>query len=98
MPQHKVSIWNMYLVSTTLDVIKDDDDRGNNKNDSLVCDFDVMMQKKKDENRVLHNKRKKAKDIDMINDNDDAIAKVSKYVCNKLITSVQLWNFFDGGP
>ena len=66
-----------YLVSTTLDVIKDDDDRVNNKNDSLVCDFDVMMQKKKDENRVLHNKRKKAKDIDMINDNDDAIAKVS---------------------
>ena len=65
-----------YLVSTTLDVIKDDDDRVNNKNDSLVCDFDVMMQKKKDENRVLHNKRKKAKDIDMINDNDDAIAKV----------------------
>ena len=66
-----------YLLSITLNVIKDDDDRGNNKNDSLVCDFDVMMQKKKDENRVLHNKRKKAKDIDMINDNDDAIAKVS---------------------
>ena len=60
-----------------MNAIKDDDDRGNNKNDSLVCDFDVMMQKKKEENRILHNKRKKAKDIDMINDNDDAIAKVS---------------------
>ena len=42
----------------------------------MVCDFDIMMQKKKEENRALQNKRRKAKDIDMINDNDDAIAKV----------------------
>merc|ERR1712066_989048 len=42
-----------------------------------MYDFDIMMQKKKEENRKLHNKRRKAsKDIEMINDNDDAIAKL----------------------
>ena len=41
-----------------------------------MLDFDIMMQKKREENRKLHNKRRKTKDIDMINDNDDAIAKL----------------------
>ena len=41
-----------------------------------MLDFDIMMQQKKEENRKLHNKRRKTKDIDMINDNDDAIAKL----------------------
>ena len=41
-----------------------------------MLDFDLMMQKKREENRKLHNKRRKTKDIDMINDNDDAIAKL----------------------
>ena len=45
-------------------------------NEPLMLDFDIMMQKKKEENRKLHNKRRKTKDIDMINDNDDAIAKL----------------------
>ena len=45
--------------------------------DALMCDFDIMMQRKKEENRGLHNKRRRGpKDIEMINDNDDAIAKL----------------------
>jgi hypothetical protein len=42
-----------------------------------MLDFDVMMQKRRAENRKLHNKRRNGtKDIEMINDNDDAIAKL----------------------
>lgn len=37
-----------------------------------VSDFDMMMEMKKEEKR----KRRKRKDIDLINDNDDAIAKM----------------------
>ena len=58
------------------DIVKDEDTNNDDHGGSLVCDFDIMMQKKKEENRSLHNKRRKNKDIDMINDNDDAIAKV----------------------
>ena len=36
------------------------------------CDFDMMLEKKKAENR----RRRRKKDIDLINDNDDAIAKM----------------------
>ena len=40
-----------------------------------MYDFDIMMQRTKEERRILHNKRRKgSKDIEMINDNDDAIA------------------------
>ena len=40
-------------------------------------DFDLMMQRTKEENRKLHNKRRRGtKDIEMINDNDDAIARL----------------------
>ena len=46
------------------------------QNEPFMLDFDIMMQQKKEENRKLHNKRRKTKDIDMINDNDDAIAKL----------------------
>lgn len=38
-------------------------------------DFDIMLQRKKDENRRSR-KRKKIGDIDVINDNDDAMAKL----------------------
>ena len=42
-----------------------------------MYDFDIMMQRTKDENRRLHNKRRCGrKDIEMINDNDDAIARL----------------------
>lgn len=37
-----------------------------------MSDFDLMMQKKKDEG----SKRRKRKDIDIINDNDDIIAQL----------------------
>ncbi len=37
----------------------------------FVCDFDLMMEQKKSERR-----RRRKKDIDLINDNDDAIAKM----------------------
>ena len=66
------------------DVRRDDDkdDRMNQGND-----FDLMMQQKKDENRrhrlqklkgylVKLNYFRRKKDIDVINDNDDAIAKM----------------------
>ena len=39
---------------------------------SDLCDFDVMLEKKRAETR----KRRRRKDIDLINDNDDAIAKM----------------------
>jgi transcription factor SPN1 len=45
------------------------DDGGQNTN---ISDFDIMMECKKAEMR----KRRKKKDIDLINDNDDAIAKM----------------------
>ena len=42
-----------------------------------MYDFDIMMQRTKEERRILHNKRRKgSKDIEMINDNDDAIARL----------------------
>lgn len=37
-----------------------------------MSDFDLMMQKKRDE----QSKRRKRKDIDIINDNDDIIAQL----------------------
>lgn len=40
-------------------------------NKEMVSDFDLMMQRKKEESR--HNRRKR-KDVEMINDNDDLIA------------------------
>ena len=39
---------------------------------SGMCDFDVMLERKRAENR----RRRRRKDIDLINDNDDAIAKM----------------------
>ena len=52
---------------------KDDDEHDG----PHMYDFDIMMQKTKEENRKLHNKRRKgSKDIEMINDNDDAIARL----------------------
>ncbi|XP_014669366.1 PREDICTED: protein IWS1 homolog [Priapulus caudatus] len=50
-----------------------DDDRG--PKEDIVYDFDVMLQKKKEENR-LH--RRKKRDYDIINDNDDVIAAMLK--------------------
>lgn len=38
----------------------------------MLSDFDLMLQKKKEE----HTKRRKRKDIDIINDNDDIIAQL----------------------
>ena len=40
--------------------------------DSQACDFDLMLEKKKAEQR----RRRRKRDIDLINDNDDAIAKM----------------------
>ena len=37
-----------------------------------MSDFELMLERKKEEKR----KRKRRKDIDLINDNDDAIAKM----------------------
>lgn len=37
----------------------------------FVSDFDLMMQKKKEE---MSRQRRKRKDVDLINDNDDLIA------------------------
>ena len=39
---------------------------------SLALDFDLMLQRKKDENR----RHRKRTGIDVINDNDDAIARM----------------------
>lgn len=44
----------------------------NNTQNSLMSDFDLMMERKRAEMR----KRRRRKDIDLINDNDDAIAKM----------------------
>lgn len=50
---------------------------GTSNNEPVMYDFDLMLQKKKAETHRVHLKRKKgSKDIDMINDNDDAIAKL----------------------
>ena len=54
-----------------------DDDRPSDRNDgssgaSRLNDFDAMMDKKRTEMK----KRRKKKDIDLINDNDDAIARL----------------------
>lgn len=53
-----------------------DDDRPSDRNDggsgSRLNDFDAMMDKK----RMEMKKRRKKKDIDLINDNDDAIARL----------------------
>ena len=46
----------------------DDDGPTDNRND-FVSDFDVMLARRKDE----QTKRRKRKDIDIINDNDDLI-------------------------
>merc|ERR1712088_525160 len=40
--------------------------------DSMMSDFDIMLERKKAETR----RRRRKKDIDLINDNDDAIAKM----------------------
>ena len=40
--------------------------------DSMMSDFDMMLERKKAEQR----RRRRKKDIDLINDNDDAIAKM----------------------
>ena len=54
---------------------KDDDD--GHDGGPQMYDFDIMMQRTKEERRILHNKRRKgSKDIEMINDNDDAIARL----------------------
>ena len=45
---------------------------GGGGNAGNECDFDMMLEKKKAENR----RRRRKKDIDLINDNDDAIAKM----------------------
>jgi hypothetical protein len=37
-----------------------------------ACDFDIMLERRKSENK----KRRRKKDIDLINDNDDAIARM----------------------
>ncbi len=63
---------------TIEDEDQEDDDVDKVSNDEpFMCDFDIMMQRKREENRSLHNKRRRGtKDIEMINDNDDAIAKL----------------------
>lgn len=40
--------------------------------DDIVYDFDLMLQRKKEENY----RRRKRKNIDIINDNDDVIAEM----------------------
>jgi len=50
----------------------DDEGVTNDIDTSRMNDFDAMMQRKRDENK----RRKKRTDIDVINDNDDAIAKL----------------------
>lgn len=54
-----------------------DDDEGPSAGgggDGFVCDFDRIMEQKKAEQRRM--RRRNRKDIDLINDNDDAIAKM----------------------
>jgi transcription factor SPN1 len=45
------------------------------KNTSGLCDFDLMMETKRAENRANRQTRRR-KDIELINDNDDAIARL----------------------
>ncbi len=47
-------------------------DNSGMSNPSGMCDFDIMLEQKRAENR----RRRRRKDIDLINDNDDAIAKM----------------------
>ncbi|KAF7270808.1 hypothetical protein GWI33_016250 [Rhynchophorus ferrugineus] len=47
-------------------------DRNHSENNEGLSDFELMLQKKKDE----QSKRRKRKDIDIINDNDDIIAQL----------------------
>ncbi|XP_067042816.1 protein IWS1 homolog [Acropora muricata] len=53
----------------------DDDDDGDEMDDRsvFVSDFDLMIQKKKEMNRTF---RRKRKNVDIINDSDDAIARM----------------------
>ena len=46
--------------------------RPDHQGGSEVCDFDMMLERKKADQR----RRRRKKDIDLINDNDDAIAKM----------------------
>lgn len=50
----------------------DDEDREKNRRSDIVYDFDLMMQKKREENY----RKRKRKDIDIINDADDIIANM----------------------
>ncbi|CAG2104106.1 unnamed protein product [Medioppia subpectinata] len=56
------------------DVSSDDESDGERKpkGDELVYDFDIMLQRKREENY----RRRKRKNIDIINDNDDVIAEM----------------------
>ena len=64
-------------VAATTQDSDSEDDRPSDRNDggfssSRLNDFDAMMEKK----RMEMKKRRKKKDIDLINDNDDAIARL----------------------
>ena len=40
------------------------------------CDFDLMMEARKAANRSMRNRKRSRRDIELINDNDDAIARL----------------------
>ena len=56
-------------------------------NEDMVSDFDLMLAKKKEE---MSSKRKKKKDVEFINDIDDSIAKMIRYVTLLLWLSLLL--------
>ena len=63
---------NAENVEKTPDSSDDEGPRNDGGGGADQCDFDMMLEKKKAENR----RRRRKKDIDLINDNDDAIAKM----------------------
>ena len=63
---------NTENVEKTPDSSDDEGPRNDGGGAGDACDFDLMLEKKKAENR----RRRRKKDIDLINDNDDAIAKM----------------------
>ena len=59
-------------IEKTPDSSDDEGPRNDGGGGGNECDFDMMLERKKAENR----RRRRKKDIDLINDNDDAIAKM----------------------
>lgn len=56
----------------------------------LVYDFDIMMQKKREENY----RRRKRKNIDIINDSDDVIAEMIQQMKQAAEVGPSVWSLF----